>query len=129
MNPDPHAGLSARERETLEIVIRLGEATATQVEAEMAAPPSNATVRSTLRILERKGWVTHRRDGVRYVYRPTHAGEPMRRRAARHFVQTFFGGSVADAMAALLDGRSRALSERDQRQLDEILKRLEEREG
>jgi BlaI family penicillinase repressor len=128
MARDPHAGLSARERETLEIVIRLGEATATQVEEEMADAPTNATVRSTLRILERKGWLTHHRDGVRYVYRATHTGDGMRKKAARHFVQTFFGGSLADAMAALLDGRSRALSERDQRQLAEILRRMEEGE-
>ncbi|MFN8091106.1 MAG: BlaI/MecI/CopY family transcriptional regulator [Vicinamibacteria bacterium] len=126
MKDDPHAGLSARERETLEIVIRLGRATATQVEGEMADAPSNATVRSTLRILERKGWVTHHRDGARYVYRATHNGDGMRKKAARHFVRTFFGGSVADAMAALLDGRSRSLSERDQRKLEEILRRMDE---
>jgi predicted transcriptional regulator len=128
MTRDPHAGLSAREREMLDIVLRLGEATATQVEAEMAAPPSNATVRSTLRILERKGWVAHRREGTRYVYRPTHDDPGLRRKAARHFVQTFFGGSVADAMSALLDERSRSLSAQDRRKLDDILRRLEEDE-
>ncbi len=122
---DPHAGLSAREREMLDALLRLGEATATQVEAELPDPPSNATVRSTLRILERKGWVAHRRDGARYVYRPTQADDKLRRRAARHFVQTFFGGSVADAMSALLDDRSRSLNDRDRKQLDEILRRLE----
>ena len=126
MTHDPYAGLSAREREMFDIVVRLGEATAAQVEAEMADAPSNATVRSTLRILERKGWIAHRRDGARYVYSTTRAEAGLRRNAAKHFVQTFFGGSVAEAMSALVDSRSRALSAKDQRKLDDILRRLEE---
>ncbi len=126
MTQDPHAGLSAREREMFDIVLRLGEATAARVESEMEDPPSNATVRSTLRILERKGWLAHRRDGARFVYHATQADEGLRRKAAGHFVDTFFGGSVTEAMSALLDGRSRALSPGDQRRLDEILRRLEE---
>jgi predicted transcriptional regulator len=128
MTHDPHAGLSARERELFDIILRLGEATAAQVEQEMVDPPSNATVRSTLRILERKGWVAHERRGARYVYRPTQAEAGIRRSAARHFVQTFFGGSVSEAMSALLDARSLALNPQDQKRLDEILARMEEAE-
>jgi len=126
MTQDPHAGLGAREREIFDIVVRLGEATAAQVENEMPEPPSNATVRSTLRILERKGRVVRRRDGARFVYRPTGSDGALRRKAARHFVQTFFAGSVADAMSALVDERSRRLSAGDKQKLAEILSRIEE---
>lgn len=130
MTHDPHAGLSAREREMFDIIVRLGEATAARVEEEMVNPPSNATVRSTLRILERKGWIAHRREGARFVYRPTQPEAGLRRKAVKHFVQTFFGGSVAEAMSALVDARSRALSAQDQRRLAEILERIEgEEEG
>jgi predicted transcriptional regulator len=125
---DPHAGLSAREREMFDIIVRLGEATAAQVEAEMVDPPANATVRSTLRILERKGWVAHQREGARFVYHPTQAKAGLRRKAAKHFVQTFFGGSVAEAMSALLDARSLSLNAQDQRKLNEIIRRMEEEE-
>ncbi|GMV03929.1 MAG: BlaI family transcriptional regulator [Gemmatimonadota bacterium] len=128
MTQDPLAGLSAREREMFDIVVRLGEATAAQVGAEMDRPPTNATVRSTLRILERKGWLAHRRDGARFVYHPTQADEGLRRNAIRHLVDTFFGGSVAEAMSALLDQRSRTLGERERQRLDEIVRQMEEGE-
>ncbi len=48
--------LSAREREILDLVYRLGQATATQVIAEMKQPPTRSAVRTFLKILEDKGY-------------------------------------------------------------------------
>src|SRR5262245_30408321 len=100
--PDP-PGLSRREREVMDIVYRLGRATAADVRAEMPEPPTEAAVRTTLRILVRKGRLTHRYDGPRYVYSPTVEPEAARRSAFRHLLDTFFGGSARGAMAALLE--------------------------
>jgi len=55
MTSDPHSGLSAREREMMDIVHQRGEVTARDVRRSMSSPPTDATVRSTLRILEEKG--------------------------------------------------------------------------
>jgi predicted transcriptional regulator len=68
-----------------------------------------------LRLLEDKGFITHERDGLRYVYLPVGDTSKAGRSALRHLVNTFFGGSGESAVAALLDLPETKLS-RDQRQ-------------
>ena len=97
------AQLSRRERQIMEIVYRKGSATATEVLAEMSDPPSYSAVRALLRVLEGKGHLRHRQDGPRYVYSATVPRERARRSALHRVVGTFFGGSVTDAVAALLE--------------------------
>ena len=126
MARDPHAGLSAREREILNILYRLGSASAEEVLSEMERPPSNATVRSTLRVLEEKGRVSHSRDGQRYVFEPVAPGEAVRGPALGHLVRTFFQGSRADAVAALLDAEGASLTPEDRTRIVELIQRLEE---
>lgn len=125
MTGDPHAPLSAREREIVDILYRLGTGTAEDVKAAMDAPPSNATVRSTLRVLEEKGWVRHSRDGARFVYVPTAQAGEVQRRMLRHVVQTFFRGSAARAAASLL-GDVRKLDRRERARIRKVLEELEE---
>jgi predicted transcriptional regulator len=97
------AQLSRRERQIMEIVYRKANATAAEVLAELPDPPSYSTVRALLRILEEKGHLRHREDGQRYVYSATVPRDRARRSALQRVVGTFFGGSVTDAVAALLD--------------------------
>src|SRR5262245_11819066 len=99
----PEPGLSRREREVMDIVYRLGRATAAEIRAEMAQPPPDPAVRTTLRILVRKGRLKQEYAGPRYVYFPTVAAEAARKSAFRHLLDTFFGGSARGAMAALLE--------------------------
>ena len=94
---------SRREREVMDIIHELGTATSAQIRSCMAEPPTDAAVRSVLRILVRKGHLGSRQDGVRYVYSPSVPTSRARRSAMRHVVRTFFGGSVESAVATLLD--------------------------
>ena len=103
--------LSRRERQIMDIVYRLERATAAEVLERLPDPPSYSAVRAMLRILEEKGHLTHSQDGPRYVYAPTVAPEQASRSALRHVLRTFFDGSAAQAMAALLDETSDELSE------------------
>lgn len=101
--PDPlTTQLSRRERQIMDVVYRLGQATAAEVLAEMPEPPSYSAVRAMLRLLEEKGHVRHEQDGPRYVYLPTVNRDKARKSAMRHLVRTFFDGSTEDAVAALL---------------------------
>jgi predicted transcriptional regulator len=104
------AQLGRREREILEIVFRLEEASVGDVVHAMADPPAYDSVRTMLRLLERKGFVKHRRDGTKYVYRPTQSKTSVSRSALSHLMATFFEGSVADTMAAAFDLKSDDLS-------------------
>ena len=115
------ATLSRREREVLEIVYRLGRATAAEVRAEMAQAPTDPAVRTTLRILVRKGRLRHQYDGPRYVYTPTVARDTARRSAFRHLLDTFFGGSARGAMAALLEMEQMDIPARERRRLKQLI--------
>src|SRR5688500_12062634 len=103
-------GLSRRERQIMDVLYQLGEATAADVQERMPEAPSYSAVRAQLRILEEKGHVTHTEDGPRYVYRPVVARDTAQKSAVSHLLRTFFGGSVEAAMAALLDANDRKLS-------------------
>lgn len=121
MRKTPHTRLSRREREIIEIVYRLGEASVAEVVGRMEHDPGYDSVRVTLGILEKKGHVKHRREGRHYVYSPTVPHEAASRTAIRNVLHTFFRGSPSRAILALL-GMSRLSRE----ELDEIAKRIEE---
>src|SRR5688572_29824585 len=128
MGKDPASDLGKRERQIMEIVYRRGRASASEVLADLADPPTYSTVRAMLRYLEDKGQLRHEQDGPRYVYLPTAPADQVRGSALAHVVRTFFDGSVSTAVAALLESKplSRDEYERLSRLLDEA---LEEEEG
>lgn len=98
-----HQDLSRRERQIMDIIHRQGESTAAEVNAALPDPPSYSAVRALLRILEEKGFLKHRQEGLRYVYQPTESPDRASRSALRQVVETFFKGSLANAVAALVD--------------------------
>jgi len=107
------AVLTKRERQIMDALYRLGRATAGEILEAMAEPPSNSTVRTQLRVLEAKGHVRHEEHGLRYVYLPTVPRHSARRSALKHLVETFFDGSNANVVAALLGGEGSRLSDDD----------------
>lgn len=123
MAQDAYQRLSRRERQIMDVIYRRGEATASEVEAGLPHPPTNAAVRAKLRVLEEKGYLTHVQDGPRFLYRPTLRREQARRSALAHLVQTFFAGSVRDAMAALLELSDEESSEASLRRVENVVAR------
>ena len=111
MTGPSHSRLSRRERQIMDILFRRGRAPASVVREELPGDPSSSTVRTQLRILEQKGHVRHDEVGLRYVYRPVTPRRTARRSALRHLVETFFDGSAEQAVAALLGGEARRLTE------------------
>ncbi|MCE2540186.1 MAG: BlaI/MecI/CopY family transcriptional regulator [Acidobacteria bacterium] len=119
--PKTHRHLSRRERQIMDVVYQYGQATAAEVLDALPDPPSYSTVRALLRVLEDKGHVRHRRQGPRYVFRPTVPREKARRSALARVVQTFFDGSSQAAVAALIDQSS--LSGADLDRLEALIDR------
>ncbi|MGE0440741.1 MAG: BlaI/MecI/CopY family transcriptional regulator [Gemmatimonadales bacterium] len=107
--PKSPAALSRRERQLMNIVYRLGRATAAEILAELPDPPSYSAVRALLRVLESKGHLRHEQDGPRYVFLPTVAREDARLGALDQVISTFFDGSPSEAVAALLEQSDRRL--------------------
>jgi BlaI family transcriptional regulator, penicillinase repressor len=102
---DP-AQLSKRERQIMDAVWTLGQATVTHVMARMPDPPTRTAVRTLMTILERKGHLTHRKDGREFVYRPARPRGQAARCALGRVLATFFEGSLARAVAVRLMDRS-----------------------
>jgi len=121
--------LGRRERQIMDAVHRLGEATVSDVRAALADPPSYSSVRTMMRLLETKGYLTHRQDGIRYVYRSTQSLAKTRTSALKHVLNTFFGGSTSDAVAALIELAPGELTDDEVEQLQEIIREAKEREN
>lgn len=109
--------LSRRERQIMDIIYERMRATAAEVMKNLPDPPSYSAVRGLLRVLENKAHLKHTKEGGRYVYIPTRPRRNAGRSALKRVLNTFYGGSVEKAMAALLDVS-------DIRRSDEELDRL-----
>lgn len=77
--------------------------TAAEVREAMDDPPGYSAVRALLRILEEKGHIRHEERGPRYVFWPVVSRAKAGRSALRSLVDTFFGGSSEEAVAALIE--------------------------
>ncbi len=116
--------LSRRERQVMNIIYQLDEATAPEIREQMTDPPSDAAVRFTLRTLAEKGHVGYRRVGQRYVYRPTVARGKAQKSALQHLVQTFFEGSTEHAVTTLLEMQSSRLSPEELERMAAIIEEM-----
>ena len=113
--------LSKRERQIMDLIYARGEATVNQVRDHLPNPPSYSAVRALVRILEGKGHLRHRREGFRYVYRPTKSHRTAGKSALSRIVQTFYGGDVHETFSALLNVSESHLS---LEQIDRIRKAI-----
>ena len=111
MSKPPTPTLTKRERQIMDILYRRGRATGNEVLADLPGTPSYSTVRTQLRVLERKGHVRHEEHGLRFVYMPAVPRRAARKSALRHLVDTFFDGSVEQVVGALLGGEAARVSE------------------
>ena len=98
----PKDSFSRREREIMNALYGMGKATAAQILEAIPNPPSNATIRTLLTVLEKKGHIRHTCDGPRFIYEPCVARGEMGRRAVGTLLKTFFDNSVERAVLALL---------------------------
>ena len=105
----------------MDVLFALGQATVNEVRDKLADPPGPTAVRTFMHILKNKGLVTRRKNGREYVYRP----RPQRRKAGqtalRQVINTFFSGSMEDAIAAHLADREAKLSEEELKRIKSII--------
>lgn len=119
--PQAPPPLSRRERQIMDVVYRLGKATAADVHAALPDAPTYTTVRGLLRVLVEKGHVRHEQEGRRYVYLPSTPRPAAGASSITHVVKTFFAGSPADAMAALLGAEKDRISDAELARLAELV--------
>jgi predicted transcriptional regulator len=117
--------LSKRERQIMDVLYRLEQATVGQVLAQLDNDPHYSphysTIRAQLKILEQKGHVRHEEHGLRYMYFPVVPRHLARRSALRHLIDTFFDGSAEKVVSALLGGEAHHLSPEEIGRLRQIV--------
>lgn len=106
----------------MDILYAAGGVTAREIGERMVEPPTDATVRTLLRVLERKGQVRRRLVGKAYVYEARRPAAAAARAAAKRLVEVFFGGSVERAVSGLLDARERPLTEDELEHLERLIR-------
>ena len=80
------------------------EATSVEIVDAIGDPPlARNTVMTTLGVLERKGYVTHRADGRTFVYTAVVGQDAARSGALESLIQRFFDGSAKQLVVKLLD--------------------------
>ena len=121
--------LGRRERQIMDVIIRRGRATAAEVLEDLPDPPSYSSVRSMLKLLESKEYVTHEWDGPRHVYRPAEDPERIKQTAARHLLDTFFNNSMESAVAAMLGATKKRLSEDEMKRLERLIQQARRNGG
>lgn len=115
--------LSRRERQIMDIVFANGEASVLEIQAELPDAPSTMAIRRMLSILEEKDHLTRRKEGREFFYRPRQARKNTGARALQHVLNTFFEGSVEQALATHLGRRETNLSPEE---LERILGLIED---
>jgi BlaI family penicillinase repressor len=119
--PKADADLSRRERQIMDVLFARGRATGPEIQEGLPDKPNYSSVRTILRVLERKGFVRHVEEGLRYVYEPTVARRAASRSALQRIIRTFFDGSAKEAVAALLDPAAFHLSDDELKDLSRII--------
>lgn len=106
----------------MDVLYRLGRATAADIMDGVSGAAGYSTVRTQLRVLETKGHVKHEEQGLRYIYLPTVPRHSARKSALKHLIDTFFGGSSAKAVAALLGGEAARVSDEELERIAGLVK-------
>ncbi len=110
-NSDP---LTEREAQIMDVVWRFSEVTAEQVRERLPGSPHDSTVRTLLRILETKGYLTHQTKGKAYVYRAAVGRQKAQRLAVRSMLTRFFAGSAENLVLRLIEDEQLSQEQLDQ---------------
>jgi len=118
----PTNDLARRERQIMNVIHQLGEASVAAVHERLPDPPSYSAVRTMIRHLESKGLLKHRHEGKRYVYKATQSRQEASRSALRKLLDVFFAGSASDAVAAIIDVSGDKLPEDELARIEALVK-------
>lgn len=101
---DP-AELGELERSILHIVWRNSTITAEQVREELRRPLKDSTIRTVLRRLEEKGYLTHTVENRTFFYQPAESRQRVAGRAVQRIVDWFCEGSVEALLVGMVDSK------------------------
>lgn len=111
----------------MDVIHRRGKATVGEIQEEIGDDATYSAIRSALRLLREKAVIRHEHDGKKYVYMPAMSAHEARRSALDHLMKTFFEGSHAGTVSAILEMSDRDLPEDELERLEELIRGARER--
>ncbi len=115
-------GLTQREEEAMNLIYRFESCSANEIQKYMSGDLNNATVRTILRTLESKNYTVHNTKGNQFIYKPLIKKEIAASQMFNKLINTFFSGSVTDAVATFIDEDSLNI---DKKELEELALMIE----
>ncbi len=119
--------LSRREREIMDILLEMREATAQEVRERLPDPPSNSAARALLARLEKKGAIRHIERDLRYVYVPAVTREEAQESALSRLVRVFYDGSLSNAVTGMVEHSEQQLTDEELENLEAAIRGARER--
>lgn len=115
--------LSRRERQIMELFFQKGPLSANQITELLPDNPSNATVRTLLRILEDKGQLMHEKKGRQFIYFTVAQHGTTSRNVFKDMLKTFFKGSLTDAVATFINDPETEMTAEELEELEALVKK------
>lgn len=114
--------LTRAEEQIMQVLWKLGKAFVKDVIDELPEPkPAYNTVSTIVRILEKKGFVSHEAFGKTYQYFPLTSKDEYKKKFLKSFIKRYFGDSFQEMVSFFASGRDISLEE-----LEEVRKLLNE---
>ncbi len=125
MPPKQSATLTEAELRIMDVLWRKGSATVQQVLDWLPSTLAYNSVLTTVRVLEKKGYLDHAKDGRAHVYEPIIGRDQATRSEIRHLVGRFFRNSHEALVLNIL--QDDAIDAKDLKRLREMLERSDEK--
>ncbi len=122
---DLYDRLSMRERQVMDILIRLKSASTQDVLDLLPDPPTYNAIRSIMTIMVNKGYLRSYREGKKLIYHPASVQEKEKGSMLKKMINNFYDGSAPKAISTILNFSRDQLSEKD---IEELKKLIEEAE-
>ena len=113
--------LSRRERQIMDICFEKEPVSAREVWEAIPDQPGYATVRKFLTILVDKGELKRRPEGKKFLYLPARSRKLAAKSAARRLLETFYRGSMEEAVMGLLGAKDQEISPDELERISEMI--------
>ena len=111
----------------MEIVYTRGRVSAADVQDALRDAPGYSAVRSALRLLEKRGLLTHQREGAKYIFQAKVPGKHAGQSALRRVMATFFQNSAMEAVQTILSDQDLRLDDREIAKIERMIENAKKR--
>lgn len=126
---DPYHKLSMRERQVMDILLRLKNGSTQDVLDQLPDPPTYNAIRSIMTIMVNKGYLKNHKEGKKLIYSPNAVKDTEKGTMLRKMINNFYDGSAPKAISTILNFSKDNLSAHDIKELKKLIQEAESKEN